>query len=104
MKFKLNNPEKLTNVEFNYINTEQKQKDFFQVYWTTLDSYRKVKSWECVMLKVKQAFDEIFEGLERTMCELHYDKYNKRSKEIVNSDEYKNLLANIVSVIKKSKQ
>ncbi len=56
------------------------------------------------MLKVKQAFDEIFEGLERTMCELHYDKYNKRSKEIVNSDEYKNLLANIVSVIKKSKQ
>ena len=56
------------------------------------------------MLKVKQVFDEIFEWLERTMCELHYDKYNKRSKEIVESDEYKNLLANIVSVIKKSKQ
>lgn len=82
MKFKLNNPEKLTNVEFNYINTEQKQKDFFQVYWTTLDSYRKVNNWDCVMLKVKNSFDEIFEWLERTMCELPYDKYNKRSREI----------------------
>ena len=82
MKFSLNNPDKLTNVEFNYINTEQKQKDFFQVYWTTLDSYRKVKNWECVMLKVKNAFDNIFEWLERTIGELPYDKYNSRSKEI----------------------
>ncbi len=104
MKFSLNNPDKLTSNQFSKIKTDEERKVFFSSFWTTLDSYRKLKSWECVMLKVKQAFDEIFEGLERTMCELHYDKYNKRSKEIVNSDEYKNLLANIVSVIKKSKQ
>lgn len=104
MKFSLNNPDKLTSNQFSKIKTDEERKVFFSSFWTTLDSYRKLKSWECVMLKVKQVFDEIFEWLERTMCELHYDKYNKRSKEIVESDEYKNLLANIVSVIKKSKQ
>ena len=91
MKFSLNNPEKLTNVEFNYINTEQKQKDFFQVYWTTLDSFRKLKSWEKVMLKVKQSFDEIFEWTDWTMYKKKYEKYNERSKSIEKWSEMYNV-------------
>ena len=59
MKFSLNNPDKLTSNQFSKIKTDEERKVFFSSFWTTLDSYRKLKSWECVMLKVKQAFDVV---------------------------------------------